>query len=230
MQKFANNRSFGLALILAALLFGFASGPAAAGAVMEKAPADPDPAKKYFFYMHGGYVEKRGSDSTYDYHSILGALADKGFEIIGEARGLSHPGRYAKGIAEQVNGLLDKGVPAANIIVGGHSKGGFMTLLTSTMVGRDDIKYTVLAACGKKGTPYFKNYRRFINRNAEKLTGKFLVMWDENDQDAGNCDKAFDKSDTNPTNLILETGKGHQLFYQHEESWLTPVVAFINEN
>ncbi|MDP6088349.1 MAG: hypothetical protein QGF68_20230, partial [Nitrospinota bacterium] len=120
-----------------------------------------------------------------------------------------------------VNRLLDAGVPPANITVAGHSKGGLLSLLVSIRLGRDDIKFAILASCGSRPP-----YRMFVMRRAKGLRGKFLIMWDKNDQVAGACDEALRKGRVTFTNKILDEGSGHKLFNQPAPVWIDPLVSF----
>lgn len=194
--------------------------------MLDAPPSSPDPAKTYLFYMHGGYVEKHGANGDYRYGDVLEALAGKGLVVIGEARSSGNPGRYARTIVEQVQGLLDAGVPATNITVAGHSKGGFISLLASTRIGNSAIKYGIMAACGQQGTPFHKTYRRFIKKDAKRAKGKFLVAWEEGDNVAGNCDQALDKAGADYRNEVLSVGGGHRLFYQPEATWIELLTSF----
>lgn len=167
-----------LGLVLAA--------PAApAGEVTSDVPVAPDATAKYLFYMHGGYPEQRGGNADYRYAAILDALAAKGFVVIGELRGRTRPRDYAQKVAGQVQKLLSSGVPAANVTVAGHSKGGFMTMAVAAELGNPDLKFGVMAACGKPGTDFERGYRRFVKGGAPNMKGRFLVAWAGDDDVAG---------------------------------------------
>ena len=216
---------------LPALLFVLilADNPAFAGEVAEKPPATPDPARRYMFYMHGRYVEERGSDNVYRYVMILRELADKGFTVIGEARGKVEIGDYARQVAGQVRGLISAGVPPGNITVAGHSRGGFIALLSASFVGDPGVRFGILAACGLEGTRFRKAYRRLLNKNAEAIKGRFLVMWEQGDDETGHCDEVLEKASAPYRNLKLTVGGGHRIFYKPETAWIDPLVAFARE-
>jgi hypothetical protein len=184
-------------------------------------PSNPDPKTKYIFYMHGVVPETRGHDGDYNYWGIVKALQEKGLVVIGEARGPTKLFPYASAISDQVNRLLDAGVPPANITVAGHSKGGVLSLIISIGLGRDDIKFAVLAACGSK-----RPYRVFVMRRAKGLQGKFLIMWDKNDHAFGACDESLRKGRNTFTNKILDDGGGHELFNKPAPVWIDPLVSF----
>ena len=184
-------------------------------------PSNPDPKTQYIFYMHGVFPEKRGAGGDYNYWGIVKALQAKGLVVIGEVRGPTKFPVYTNAISDQVNRLLNAGVPSANITVAGHSKGGLLSLLVSIRLGRDDIKFAILASCGTRHP-----YRVMVMKRAKELRGKFLIMWDKNDQEAGACDESLRKGRVTFTNKILDEGSGHKLFNQPAPVWIDPLVSF----
>ncbi len=205
------------------------AGATVAGEVLEKPPTTPDPTGRYMFYMHGRYVEERGSDNVYKYDAILRELADKGFTVVGESRGQVEIGDYARLVAGQVTAMITAGVPAGNITVAGHSRGGFIALLAASFIGDPDVRYGILAACGLEGTRFRKAYRRLLKKSAEAIKGKFLVMWEQGDEEAGHCDEVLEKASAPYRNVKLTVGGGHRIFYKAEASWIGPLVAFAKE-
>jgi len=188
-------------------------------------PDTIDPAGQYVFYLHGRYVEVNGPDADYRYLPILRAIRDKGFTVIGEVRGETDVDAYADDIAAQVRALKAAGVPASNITVAGHSKGGFIALVASTKIADPDISYVLFAACGLPGHPFGALYVRFLEDEAEKAKGRFLVAWAADDDVAGCCDVAFNIAGVPFENKVLPSGKGHQLFFDVEPVWLDLLAA-----
>ena len=216
-SRFVRRLTVPVALVIAALI---AHGDATA-LTLGEFPSNPDPKARYIFYMHGVVPEKRGHYGDYNYWGIVKALQAKGLVVIGEVRGPTRFSVYTSVISDQVNRLLDAGVPPANITVAGHSKGGLLSLFVSIRLGRDDIKFAILASCGSRPP-----YRVFVMRRAKGLRGKFLIMWDKNDQVAGACDEALRKGRVTFTNKILDEGSGHKLFNQPAPVWIDPLVSF----
>ncbi len=191
-----------------------------------KMPDAIDPAKRYIFYLHGLYVERQGPYENYHYYDILDAIEAEGFVVIGEARGLSNPGRYAKSLAAQVQALLDAGVPSYHITVAGHSKGGFITLIASSILSRPGINYVVFAGCGKQGTEYRRGLAKFIRTDAATVDGVFLVAWAEDDEIAADCDDVMAVGKAKHTNKLIPPGwGGHRLFYEPKPLWLDLLFA-----
>jgi len=193
----------------------------------KKLPDNIDPAKRYMFYMHGIYVERQGPFEQYHYYDILDALENKGFVVIGEARSLTNPARYAKGIALQVQKLLDAGVPSYQITVAGHSKGGLITLYAASMLGETGINYAVFSGCGRAGTEYRRDLNKFMKLQPEPVEGNFLVAWAEDDQISADCDEALKGGKAVIRNLLLPAGHGgNKVFYTPEPMWIDPLTAF----
>ncbi|MBO6521679.1 MAG: hypothetical protein JJ900_14925 [Rhodospirillales bacterium] len=199
-------------------------GPAAASD--RKMPDTIDPAKRYIFYLHGLYVERQGPYEAYHYYDILDDIEAEGFVVIGEARGLSNPGRYAKSLAAQVQTLLDAGVPSYHITVAGHSKGGLIALMASGILSRPGINYVVFAGCGRQGTEYRRGLGKFIRKDAATVDGVFLIAWAEDDNIAADCDDVMAVGKAKHTNKLLPAGQGgHRLFYEPKKLWLDLLFA-----
>lgn len=197
-----------------------------AGEVLDAPPATADVSAKYLFYMHGRYIERRGADGDYKYEAILNALADKGLVVIGEIRGDTNPRAYPGKIAGQVKSLLNAGVPAGNVTIAGHSKGGFMSMLTASRLRNKAVKYGVLAGCAVEGSKFRRSYMKFSGRRASGMRGRFLVAWDADDDVARECDLVMRKAGVEYRNLEFKTGRGHQLFYAPEAIWIEPLAKF----
>ncbi len=225
MKKHARNAIVGIAAFMCgSVLFAAAH----AGGGDRNFPDVVDPSKHYMFYMHGNYVEKSGPHKKYKYYEILDALEAKGLVVIGEARGKTNMAKYAKMVAEQVRRLLKAGVPAEQISVAGHSRGGFISMQVASELKKGKIRFAALAACGLKGSDFFKPYKGLIEKRAADMKGTFLVMWEKSDDVAGNCDKAMNKAGggLKYTNRELTVGGGHELFYEPRPSWIDPLTAF----
>lgn len=200
-----------------------------AGAVDRPMPSVIDPAKRYLFYMHGIYVERQGAFEQYQYHDILDAIEAQGFVVIGEARGLTNAGRYAKVIAKQVQALLDAGVPSYQITVAGHSKGGLIALYAAALLDETGVNYVVFAGCGKAGTEYRRDLNKFMKLQTAPIEGNFLVAWAEDDMIAADCDDALKGGKAVIKNKVLPTGYGgHKMFYTPEPLWLNELTAFAS--
>jgi len=150
-------------------------------------------------------------------------LAKHDFIVISEARGNdTKVKRYAKNIASQVSTLIEGGVPGRNITVAGFSKGGKITLVTSSRVGNESINYVVLAGCIRKT-------KKFINKFSLDLKGRVLSIVDYNDDTFSSCEDMFNSSSggLKHKEIILKEGSGHGVFYTPNDKWIGPMIDWI---
>jgi hypothetical protein len=223
------------------ILLGLLLAPAlpvrgAASAVSPTLPESIDANARYLFYLHGAWIEDHGLEAAhpeygrYQYAEITRALSDRGFVVISEPRlHAVDPAVYAQHVARQVTALLDKGVPPRHITVIGHSKGAWMVLLVASDVQNAAVQFVVMAGCGKAGTPARAAYEEFLTTRAASLQGRILSLYDRSDQLMATCREAFAKAV--PTRIesreiVLDTGRGHGLFYAPDERWMDPIVAW----
>ena len=201
--------------------------PVFAGSVYKDVPDVVDPNAKYLFYMHGAGIEQGGPRTkSYDYAGILKELEKRGFVVIGEERSRVRNDVYAEKVAGQVKKLLSAGVPAKNITVAGHSKGGLMTMLVMSMLANPDIAYVNFAGCGKEGSGV-EGYLQFAERRASMARGQLLSAYDRSDQIAGSCKPALDKmTRATVTERVLDLGGGHDLFSSPNAAWLDILQAW----
>ncbi len=218
-------RAVTLSLLIA--VFALVAPPTAhAGDILDAPPADPDPAGHYLFYLHGRFVEDHGTGAEYRYDAIVETLAGKGFVVISEARDPVRMKPYATKLARQLRSLLRAGVPPEHVTVAGHSKGGVLSLLASGIIPASRVRYAILAACGRPNSSFSQPYQKLIKRVGERIKGRFLIMWEQDDRDAGDCDALMEVAGVPYRNLKLTVGGGHRLFYEPDAAWIDPLVAF----
>jgi hypothetical protein len=200
--------------------------PVLAAAVHDDVPSTVDPNARYLFYMHGLAIEQGGPRArSYDYSGILKALAKRGFVAIGEEPSRVRNDVYADTVAGQVRKLLSAGVPAKNITVAEHSKGGMITLLGMSSLADPDIAYVNFAGCGRDGSG-FEGYLRFAEHRASIARGQLLSAYDRSDQIAGSCKPALDRmNNAVVTERVLDIGGGHELFSSPRAEWLDILQA-----
>ena len=213
--------------MLATIVALTCSRPAFAGTIIKTVPAVAEPGAKYLFYLHGQALERGGRHAqSYDYSGILRSLASRGFVVIGEERGPVRNRSYAENIATQARQLLGAGVPASNITMAGHSKGGMIVLLAMSLLAEPDIAYVNFAGCGSQGSE-FSALARYAEQDAPRARGRFLSVYDRGDKVAGSCELAMEKmSQANVKELTLNRGVGHELFYTPDPSWLDILQAW----
>jgi dienelactone hydrolase len=194
---------------------------AQAGQVHAQVPQTVDTKAHYLFYMHGVAIELGGRRAmAYDYRGITRALAERGFEVIGEERSAVPPQDYADKVAAQVQALLKAGVPASRITVAGHSKGGFIAMLVMSLVREPQMGYVNFAGCGLPGSG-FEGGMRIATREAPQARGRLLSAYERSDSIAGTCKAALElMAQASATEQVLDMGGGHELFYRADKAWL----------
>lgn len=179
-----------------------------------------DPAKRYVFYLHGLYMDKRGPRGETDYPGIHAALEGMGFVVMDNIRGLLGNEGYAAQVAEEVGALFKAGVPPGHITIAGHSKGGFIALIAASMIQNPKISYAVFGGCAVRGTRYRKRFVRFANGDAENMRGRFVVAWARDDWMAEDCDDAMRNASVTYRNVVLPGGLGPRTYYKPDDVWL----------
>ena len=219
------------------LSLSIAAGPSSAGAAGEvhsEVPEAVDPARRHLFYLHGAWIEQRGLERShpqhgrYEYRAIVQALAERGFVVISEARiGATDVEAYAKRVATLVRRLLEKGVPPSQVTVIGHSKGGSIALHAASELQEEKLNFVIMAGCGKPGSGFGRGFERFLDQRAARLRGRILSIYDASDRIAGSCQEAFEKAAlTESAEVVLQTGRGHALFWSPKAVWLDEVVKW----
>jgi len=197
-------------------------------------PETIDPTKSYMFYLHGKIIEDQGIPAIspeygeYEFEAILEKLSSYDFILIGERRAQNtDPIEYAKKVADQVNILLEAGVPAGNISIVGASKGAGITIYVSNLLENKEITFVLLAIC------HPDQVLSFIQEGIS-LNGNVLSIYDSNDQYAGTCQDLFSISEGSGIGkydeIILKIGTGHGVLYQPFDEWILPIVQWVEEN
>jgi hypothetical protein len=191
-------------------------------------PKTIDPDGKYLFYLHGKIIEDQGIPAVspdfgeYEYEAILEKFAGYGFTVISEPRPINTDGvEYAKKVANQVQALLDGGIPPENITVVGASKGGGIAIYASNLIGNPDVRYVIMAICSPEEIAGLK-------QSGISLSGRVLSIYDSADNLAGSCQELFDYSKGKGLSefreVVLHVGTGHGILYQPLKEWVQPVV------
>jgi len=179
--------------------------------------------------MHGSIVEEQGPNAQgrygqYRYQWTVEALADRGFIVISEVRSRTEVRTYATMVAGQVAKLKAGGVPAGHITVTGMSKGGAITVLTTAAVGDPDVRFVVLAGCGRRDV---FDVSRGIAALGGRPQGRVLSLYDRVDNEAGSCARYFPQAPgLTFEETVFDVGRGHALFYTPEPVWVDRVTAW----
>ena len=183
--------------------------------IFQDVPATIDANARYLFHMHGLIVELQGPNAQgyygqYRYRWTLEALADRGFVVISEARSRTQVLTYATMVAGQVAKLRAAGVPADHITVTGISKGGEITVLTTAAIGDPNVRFVVMAGCGRRDVFNVTGGLEALGRRAQ---GRVLSIYDRSDTEAGPCGRYFTEAPgLTFKEIVLDVGRGHALF------------------
>ena len=215
-----------LAVVVASAAFAGLGEGSDALRILDRAPASPDPAAYYLFYLHGRIIELQGPEAVspifgrYEYQRILEAFAARGFVVVAEVRPDGAGTAFVEATAEQIRGLLAAGVPAGQITVMGFSKGGALALGVSALVAADEVGYAILAGC-------FGNADRAAQRGPS-LRGRFLSLLDRSDRFSPSCKALFAHAAhvREREEHVFETGLDHGLFYEPRADWVDRVVSW----
>lgn len=214
-------RQLAVYILIAVFLLGCASAP------KYGFPKSIDPSQRYLFYLHGKIIEDQGLPAVspeygeYEYEAVLDALAEHGFVVISEQRPKDTDSfAYAERVREQVQALLDAGVPAGNITIVGASKGAWITVFISHLLENNETNFVILGLCHPDAVAYFIHDQIVLH-------GNVLSIYDSVDQYAGSCGEffSFSKLD-NSDEIVLEIGTGHGILYQPLDEWILPTVEW----
>jgi predicted esterase len=199
------------------------------GAISSRVPDAVDPDGDYIIYLHGRIIEVEGRRPThptfgvYEYDAILEDFADRGFNVISEVRPeTTQVGDYAETAADQVRQLVEAGVAPGRVTVVGFSKGGMITIATSSTLRMPGIGYVILAGC---------NNGVFQNTGLT-LTGRILSIHEASDNIGISCVPLFDRSPdaTSTAEHLIDTGERHGAFYRPTNEWLDPIFEWIGRS
>ena len=192
-------------------------------------PKSIDPAKQYLFYLHGKIVEDQGIHAVsetygeYEYEAILEKLKVNDFLVISERRPKNAGLVYANNTLEQINRLLEAGVPPENITVIGASKGAYFAATISHLLKNPDINFVLLGFCDPNTVEEMKH-------NQTYLYGNVLAIYDSADDLAGSCQELFTASESNGITqydeIVLHIGTGHGILYKPLDDWIVPSVEW----
>jgi hypothetical protein len=196
------------------------------GAIFQNLPDSIDAQQRYVIYLHGRIIEDEGTRPVspvygiYEYEETLDALAQAGLQVIAEVRPPNTDAeQYAILVADQVNTLLDAGVPAEHITVIGFSKGGGIAILTSSRLQNEHVNFVLLAICGEW----------VFEWPGVDLSGRVLSIYETSD-DLGRSCRSLAEASTGVSSfeeIALSTGRQHGAFYAADPAWLDPVIEWI---
>jgi predicted esterase len=196
------------------------------GSVSIDVPKSVDAEADYLIYLHGRIIEVQGRRPThptfgvYEYDAILDEFAHRGFQVISEARPSDTDiTAYAEKVAGQVRTLVAAGVAPERITVVGFSKGGMITIATSSKLRMPLVQYVILAGCTQLS----------FGNAALTLTGRVLSIHEASDNIGLSCTPLFERSPMaeEKAERLIDTGAQHGAFYVLRDAWVEPMFAWI---
>lgn len=204
------------------------SGPATAGEILSTFPQTPTPDQHYIIYVHGRIIETEGIDPVsprfglYEYGRIIEALAQGDADVIADVReGDTDVFGYTETLAQKIEDMMSRGVPADHITLAGFSKGGYMTLLTANRLQNSDLRYVVMAGC-------VEGIVDGSDQGADGPQGKVLSLVDTADDLGFSCGPMFARNPqlSQTHDITFSAGTGHGFFYRADARWIDAVLAW----
>lgn len=231
-QRSDAGRRIGVAALtaLAVLLMGCVAegGEEPASNASAEAPA------RHLIYLHGRIVQDQQNPrpehprfGPYELDKIRETFEDRGFVVSAEIRPKSASvSESADRVVEQVQGLLDSGVPADRITVVGGSMGAAIGLLASTRLGNPGLRFAVLGSCLSNSVLYLES------EEGRGPSGHILSIREASDDFAGPCPPWEEGASPGDSlvvrELVLDTGLSHGFLYRPLPEWVEPVVEWAN--
>jgi len=196
-------------------------------------PMGINPSARYLFYIHGKIIEDQGVPAfspdfgEYNYEGILEAFQRHGFVVVSEQRPKNTDVKlYTQRLVNQVENLIDAGVPPSSVTVVGASKGAVIAALASNLIRHPDLNYVLLGSC------HPDMIRDWIASGAT-LSGNVLSIYDfADDEFSGSCKDLFTLSEGRGlgrhAEIVLQVGMGHGVLYQPHDEWILPAVQWAN--
>ncbi|MDH5435097.1 MAG: alpha/beta hydrolase [Gammaproteobacteria bacterium] len=198
-----------------------------AGEVYTSFPDKIEPDAKYVFYSHGYIVEGDNPKpvhpkfGVYDFPAIKEKLADKSYHLIAYHRAANSKAEESvKRLMSDVNRLMAAGVKPENITLTGFSKGGAITIQTSSVLKNDNLNFVIMAGC-------FKGLEK---QQDLKFYGRVYSIYETTDN-VGSCQFIADRSDEKSfSELAITTGKSHGAFYLPIDEWTVPLKSWMKDH
>jgi hypothetical protein len=152
-------------------LFAFSMSAMAQG-IMTTLPDEVDTEARYVFYIPDDGVTPNEPEpqhpqyGRYHYMQITNQLLAAGFAVVSRPRETTeHAYMVAEEIADQVQRLIDAGVPASNIGIMGAAKGGAITVLVTSRLANPDLQVVVLSLCTETFIEYWITRQELLSGN-----------------------------------------------------------------
>jgi hypothetical protein len=129
---------------------------------------------------------------------------------------------YAHQVADEISGLLKKGVEAKNITVVGASKGALIAMHVSTFMKNRDLNFVFLAACNDGNFGSFPDIHFY---------GNILSIYEKSDDIGESCIRFKEKAGTTINHykeIEINTGLQHGFLFRPLPEWMKPAINWAN--
>ena len=187
--------------------------------VLTTPPDKIDKQVKYFFFSHGSGLYKSYADRAREkWQDKVSALEELGFVMITEEREKGGDEDHALKMAEWIDKLIDKGVPAKNIYVGGYSRGARLSLTVSDILSNKEINYFLLSGC-------YPN-----DEFGDDIKGRILSIYDNGDDLFDSCAPYITlNEDITFKEVEVDSGYGHGMGSSVRDEWMDPLLAWLKK-
>ena len=215
------------------VMFAYAPAVCAQG-ITATLPEDVDPAARYVFYLADEMVTPANPEprhpeyGTYQYLQIANQLLAAGFSVVSRPRETNeHPYLVAEEVADQVQRLLDAGVPAPHIGIMGAGKGAAITVLAASRLSHPGLQVVVLSLCNDA-------FMDFWIANKELLSGNVLSVYAEGTPDRTSCRRYLEHcAGVNVRmhrEIALPASAGPAFHFRASGDWLLPAIEWLRGN
>lgn len=213
------------------LCLGFAVFVLVLGGSMGSA-ADDSADVRYLIYLHGWIIQdqqiprpRHPQFGHYELEKILDTFREQGFEVRGEIRPKSATvDESADKVVQQVQELLESGVPANRVTVVGASMGASIALLAAKRLGNAEVRFAVLGTC------LSANISRLEKQTGGPPSGSVLAIREASDDLTSPCPELVGDVQSLPRlqakEIVLDTGLRHGFLYRPIPEWVAPVVKW----
>ena len=187
--------------------------------VLSAPPVKINKQANYFFFSHGAGLYKSYAERAKErWQEKVRAIEDLGFVMITEEREKGGDDNYALKMSEWVDALIDKGLPAENIYIGGYSRGARLSLTVSDILSNSKINYFLLAGC-------YEN-----DEFGDDIKGRILSVYDSGDELFSSCAGYITKNkDIDFKEIIVDSGYGHGMGSSVRGEWMDPLIVWLKK-
>ncbi|GEM_PF-303950 len=187
--------------------------------------------ERFLFFLHNRFLENHGLEELHpqfgraEYEEIIAAFENDDLTVISEKRnGNVNAREYATKVVQQIDSLLDKGVPAGNITVVGTSKGGYIAQYVSTLTNNPELNFVFIASFQASD----------IERIPEiNYCGNILAIYEKTDPYGVSAVERKQQSTCTIDHfreIELNTGMGHGFLFKPLKEWMEPTIRWAHGN